>query len=307
MTRGMMKWLKRIFIPREIRYGNVEEWLMRAGFCVLLYIGRLKVSPLTGQPSPNGLAHWVDFTFLAEPAIAGPLSWVFLGCLPLYLLRLGDVVTLPVLAVLSIAAGTLGNSQGAINHGSQIMALVLLAQTAAAWWAAARRSHWRERGRTAWAEWKRGLLIGWTMQVVAATYLVTAITKLAESSGRWIHDVPFIALQFAKNHDMAFYNSLKEPAAEKSQFLMDLLMAQPNLGRLIFGSGLVLEGLAVLALINRWWALGMGLALIAMHETISEVMHLGFVFNKGLLLVFFVNVPYWLMQAAKSARPITPR
>lgn len=299
--------LRSCFTYQEPRYSNVEEWLMRAGFCVLLYIGRLKMSPLPGQPSPNGLAHWLDFTFLSDPTVAGVLSWLFLACLPFYLFRLGDAATLPVLAVLTIASGTLGNSQGAINHGTQIMALVLLAQTAAAWWSLIRRRDLLALGNVVWNEWRRGLFVEWTKQVIAATYLVTAITKLAQSSGRWIHDVPYIVLQFAKNHDMAYFNSLREPAAEKSQFLIDLLLAQPNAGRLVFGSGLVLEALAVLALINRWWALGMGVALIAMHETISEVMHLGFVFNKGLLLVFFVNAPYWLMQAAKKLRATTPQ
>lgn len=303
MKNVTMQWLYRVFLPKETHYGAGEEFLMRAGFCVLLYMARLRVSPLTGQPSPNGLAHWIDFTFLSDPSIAGPLSWLYLACLPLYLLRLGDVLTLPTLASLTIAVGTLGNSQGAINHGTQIMALVLLAQTAAMWTAAWRRSSCQECGKLAWAAWKRRLLIGWTMQAVVATYLVTAVTKLAESSGRWVHDVPYIVLQFAKNHDMAYYNSLREPAAEKSQFLIDFLLAQPNAGRLIFGSGLALEALAVLALINRWWALGIGLALFTMHETISEVMHLGFVFNKGLLLVFFVNVPFWATAATKKVFP----
>jgi hypothetical protein len=76
-----------------------------------------------------------------------------------------------------------------------------------------------------------------------------------------------------------------------------LIVEHPNLTRLAFTPGLLLELGALLALTGRRAACAVGLGLLAMHLLAREVMELGFVAHEWLLVIFFINVP-WLVCAA---------
>jgi hypothetical protein len=65
----------------------------------------------------------------------------------------------------------------------------------------------------------------------------------------------------------------------------------PNVARLVFGSGLLIELLGFVVLINRKWAFWGGLTIIGLHLSISKLMDLHFGFHMLAALVFIVNLP----------------
>ncbi len=285
------------FRPVNVRYEWWEEWVMRLAFAALLVRGMPEVTHFTGQPVPNGLAHWMDFTFLSDPAVVLWLRWIYGAMIGLYVLGIWRMLSLPVLAAVLVSYGTLGNSQGAINHITQIFVLVVLGQVVSAW----HSGLWLRRRITDKSEYRRQAndnLIHATLQVMAAVYVVSGLTKLINSGGEWIWSVPNLAVQFAKNLDMAYYNTLQTPEGG-TVAVIAWIAEWPNAARLLFGTGLVLELFAFLALLRREWAALMGLSLLLMHATISHIMHLGFFYNKILLLVFFINIPFWIVCVAR--------
>lgn len=279
--------------PERIRYTAWEALWMRVGMVFLLAQSLPYVRGFGGQPVPNGLARWMDFTFLSNPTVMEPIRWVFIGSLVFYFLGYGMRVVVPIIFAIIVAEGTLGNSQGAINHVTQVLALVLLGQILGMYW------EWFQtlRKKREKQELRKNLRDGWisgAIQALAAVYVVSGIVKLINSEGDWIKDVPNFAVQLVKASEMALHNTANPPDSSQSELMVWWMGEYPNLARMFFGSGLVLELGAVLALLNRRWALVLGLSLLAMHETISKIMHLGFYYNKVLLIIFCVNLPYWL-------------
>jgi len=272
------------------------------------------------QPEPVGLAQFADLTWLATDTTRVwlvPACWIAVG---LYAFGLLPLVMTTFLLAVHIGFGTLSNSQGAIHHTCQIVGLVLLAQ-----WVALLRPFFSKQNpktviRDYYAGWKKAVTDGvsslsevasrssygarfirYSMHAVAAAYVVSAISKLFKSGGAWASNVPNIALQFEKNRQMAFYNTLEKTAdgqVEPGMAMAQWVLQHPTVAGAMFGAGLLVELFAFLALLNRWFALAFGLGLIGLHTMISELMKLGFAFNKQLLAIFFINVPFWIAAVA---------
>jgi hypothetical protein len=67
----------------------------------------------------------------------------------------------------------------------------------------------------------------------------------------------------------------------------------PNLAGVLFGGGLFLELFAFFGLWNRRLMALFGLSIFTMHMMISDLMNLGFFYNKWALFLFWVNLPFW--------------
>ena len=64
--------------------------------------------------------------------------------------------------------------------------------------------------------------------------------------------------------------------------------------RVLMGGGLAIELFAFVALRGRLWALGAGLAIIALHWGIDISMGLFFKYHIALVIIFYLNLPYWI-------------
>lgn len=266
------------------------------------------------QPVPHGIATWgVDFSWLGSDATAAwlvpvtavcLLVYIFLPLVQSFLLKPGPssasnaidwacvaALTLPLYT--SFGHGVLGNSQGAIGHTTQIVTSVLFAQWLGLLWAAIRRDPARlPKGYNS-----QQLAADWTRQLIAASYVASAITKLWISGGNWLKETPYFGLQIAKATGQAYYEWLQPPdnAAWLGQFLFD----HPSIATLLIGVALPLELFAFLGLHNRRAALFFGVCLAGFHCSVTEIMHLGFVFHKVILFWFFANVAWWLVEGGR--------
>jgi hypothetical protein len=79
-----------------------------------------------------------------------------------------------------------------------------------------------------------------------------------------------------------------------------LIAEHPNLARMFFAPGLIIEFFFPLALLGRW-SVGMGPAAIGLHRSFDLLMRLNFASHEVLLWIFFVNVPYWIAKALALA------
>ncbi|HEX8372280.1 MAG TPA: hypothetical protein VF585_05845 [Chthoniobacterales bacterium] len=283
-----MKWsdlrrLKENVIP----HADWEMVLMR---CFLLWPFWIVVtrSVVSVQPKPNGIAHFVDLTWLANPLTLNILISLFAVCGTLYALGFLMVPALGIITAILIAKGTLINSQGAINHALQLLTMVALTQWIV--YCMRRPLGWSKRESHLQA-------VHWAKVTIAASYVSAALAKIFASSEFWIARAPYMALQVIKSNLQSYYNDLVMPTSWLAQQFPYWVLENRNLTRAIFTGGLILELLAFLALVNRRWALFIGVSMLLLHWSIQLLMDLEFKHHVYLLLIFFVNVP-WLFYVS---------
>lgn len=242
----------------------------------------------SSQPKPNGLGLLVDFSFLSHDQVEKPLRALTGISLLLYIVGVPSVLSLALPLFFCVGVATLKNSQGFIGHTAQALHLVLLSV-----WLAGAWGWWRRRQGKAlpWDFTQGQLEADITRQAMAAGYVVSGITKLVFSHGAWFTSAKYLPLHIVKNTEMKYYDAIN-PAALKHDWLPQLMMEHPLFCQLLFGAALPLELFAFVALYNRRSAALFGIGLIAFHESVTQLMNLSFIFNKALLLVFFV-APWW--------------
>ena len=286
----------------EIRYAWFERFAMRLLLAwvvkghILGSLAHLSIN------TPNGLARFIDLRFLLDPQVFTACRYVLYAALVLYVLRIGWSFVLPYLALLSIAQGTIINSSGAIAHYMQIVSLVLCAQTAAHFYNKFRRGPRLESEKFT----DEDRVVFWSQQAIVATYLVSALTKLIHTGGRWFIESPLIAVQIVKTTDQDYFDRLDPSAYNSGVLNAEWIVRHPLLIALVLGFGLILELTTPLSLLGRRWALFYGVSLVLFHETVDRVMKLQFPLNEDLIWIYLVNVPVWAVFLALWPRRRLP-
>ncbi|MBX7208107.1 MAG: hypothetical protein K1X78_07345 [Verrucomicrobiaceae bacterium] len=276
-----------------------EVWelvLMRLAFAALL------LSLLTPRPPPGdvlhpyGLARVFDLAFLAQPDTYQLCHRLAQICIVLYALGVRTFWSLGGLFLFLMARAALNNSQGFIGHAGLATGLAVLGHVAASGcsWLLV-RPRWRDFLISDGAEMQ--LCVDWTRQAVVGAYIVAGITKLMETQGAWLARAPLFLLQVCKVQGESWYGFGRSISAGSEAFLQTLI-DHPWLAYIFLGSGLLLELFAFLALLGRRLALVMGLCLLAFHQSLDWLMDLAFTANQSLLIIFFINPVWWIVQLA---------
>lgn len=292
MGSGIAKWIDSLR-PRPL---DAREWAaMRWLFILVLAYHFLDHQPFSFKtnPHPTGITALVPLTFLGEPNMYVVQWCVVIPAMLLYALGIWPGVMVGVLALVSTLVRTHVNAQGFNQHATQIVSVVLWAQCIVyaihAW---RKRRGLPDEGM--WSVGLPGVLLYYSQGAIGASYMLAGVAKLLNSKGMWAWNAPYLSTDIVKSTRQAYYSTLDQAYAgvvESAQWLVE----HPWLARAGFTWALVLELAALVALRNRTWALITGLSLIALHLGIQWMMHLNFVFNEALLLIFLVNPVGWLM------------
>jgi hypothetical protein len=134
---------------------------------------------------------------------------------------------------------------------------------------------------------------------IVAVYVTSACTKIFKSHGRWVLDSHYFAKSVQKVWRQLYYDNPSSGEYAGVSPWAAWMLDHPNLTRLLFAPGFFLEFLAFVMLWNRAWAAGWGAGLILMHVGISIIMQLEFPEFELLVLIFCINLPYWLLRFCK--------
>jgi hypothetical protein len=281
------------FRPRPV--ARWESFLLRLFFAILAVSGMWKVLPFEKVEMANGIASFVDLSFLGG---ADAMVWfrpLVVVAAVLYVLHWLNPLGITLLTLAHLGYHTLHNSQGFTYHGNNIVGLVLLAQWATElfWFGyklVKKKSFAFPDGLT-----NAAYQLYFSQCAVAAVYVTSAITKLSKSDGLWLFRSHYLAKSIVKTHRQTHYDNPSlgtlEPVIPVAQWLADHHLVT----RLAFGAGFMLELFAFLALWNRAWALFIGLSIIAFHFGVEAIMQLDFRVNQIMCLIFLVNVPFWMV------------
>ncbi len=104
-------------------------------------------------------------------------------------------------------------------------------------------------------------------------------------------------MSIAKSAYQTFYDTLSQADLQRRLAVANFAAAHGSLIVLLATFGLLLELGSPLALIDGTCAALIGLALIGFHLSLDYAMRLSFIYNQWLLLIFLVNLPYWIVAA----------
>ncbi len=287
--------------PSNPGYQRYEAWFMRLGLAILLYFNLPVDINNTGQPTPNGLAHWIDFTWAADPEVMKILKRILIPVLALYVFGVLRWLMLPYMFTLSLAVGTLKNSQGGeIAHVYQALTMVLLVQMI--WYLYYEIRFWIGKPHHFQSGWtRRSMEVFATQSALAGIYFTTAVTKLIESKGAWLWQIRKIGVELERTWQQKYYHKLEEQGPAWALWFKDFITANPWAAIVIFGPGLIAELIVPAALYGRRRALIIGILLIILHVGAIYIMRLNFWQNIALLAIFYVNIPYWIISSSQAA------
>lgn len=230
-----------------------------------------------------------SLNWLADPSHWQTYNYVLILVAALYISGFALPLVLPLMALMHILPFTFFNSQGYTHHGHQIVSLTLLAQATVAVYAAIKDRRLLLLPHARMRSW----LMLQAQVVITGCYLVSVVTKMERSEGRWFANSNYIAVDMVKTHRQGYLNHF-EPERLAEEQKARWFLERPHLSRLIFNSGVLLEAVCVFTIGNRLLGLFLGVALIAMHRSISELMGLNFINNELLVAIFLVGVPFGL-------------
>lgn len=297
------------------RFGTIEALLMRALLVAVVWWSlplASEVADLTGQKKPTGLANIFPLTWLAKPG-------VFLGCqivigiaAILYIAQRLPLLATGAMTLVHVLIFTLDNSQGATNHAYQLISLVLLAQflTYLSPHLVRAVERWKNITVPRLFGTDRGIRLSdlalyFSQQTIAAAYIVAGVSKLIRSKGLWVWQSPNVSVELMKTNAQNFYNRLETDATYEHRLqVAQWMIDNPMLTRVLMGGGLVIELFAFLALRSRLGALLTGLAIIALHYGIYISMGLFFKYNIAIVIIFFINLPYWIGRLIPTPKPL---
>jgi hypothetical protein len=309
-------WIRTLFAFERTDFAPWELGIMRAlfAFVVLRYTSFmwpiewphpgngwmfrfLPASPFGSQPEPVGLARFFDLTFLHEPSVFAVIRGVFLAGILMYAAGLVVPVALIAMLFANVTIATLNVSQGAVGHSGQVIGIPLLLQTIAILIVLAPR--WGGlRNLVALSAPAERLLVDWTRQGVVATYLVTGCTKLIVSQGRWAGRGAEFVMQIEKAQTEALHDT-GVAVSDLAQRVTGFLAEHPFCASVMLTVALAVELTAPLALLNRRMSGLIGLLLLGFHIANGFLMRLPFLENRWMLMIFFINVPFWMWAGAR--------
>lgn len=272
----------------------MELFVARLAFAFLIFFTIKWETGALSYVKPGdavGLAKFIDLTFLAH--LAHPHVWMGITAAGLAFYVVGSAPVLGLLPALffAVGIGTLAASQGAANHSTQLCTMILMGQYLVYTFPffATQRSDINRWLAPAPAIHRLAFHV--SMVIFVAGYVVCGWVKLQNSDWHWIEKVvPGLALELQKTNWSAYYDTL-DPVPPLLATTVDLISQHPTLARLFFGTGLLIELFAFLALLGRRWAFFLGLAIIALHLSISRLMQLDFWYHIWAAAIFLLNLP----------------
>lgn len=277
-------------IWQPANYATFEIFLMKLGFAYVLYGVFSSNIVFSSQPRPVGIARVVNLTYFSQPQVNTMMVAAGYLSLLLYLTNIGTLAVLPVLFAVLFILEVMRSSQGAATHSKHVLGLALLAQVILYWAFFLFPDGW-------WAKMGNSdqVALFVTQQAVVALYFTSAITKLRRSGFSWIKNAPYIKLDIIKSSEQKYYDALDNSWLEKQKILSKGIFRYPNIIRLVLASGLLIELLSPLFLINRITLLIGGLLLLLFHNLVGSQMGIHFKKLQWMVLIFFINPPYWMM------------
>lgn len=142
--------------------------------------------------------------------------------------------------------------------------------------------------------------VQYSIQIIAATYVLSGISKLHDSGLHWASGGGLYCLQVVKGGAFAYYTDGNIIWLQQAYEQAYSLMQHNDITRLMLSMSLILEITCFLAAYNYRLRLLYGIALFFMHLGIAWLMNILIIPVAGPMLIFFLNPLYLLLRILRQ-------
>jgi hypothetical protein len=275
-------------------WSRTELDVMRIGlgFVAITTFSRISFFRPAGEPSyPVGIARVVNLKWVGSPRTVRWLQFAAYAAALCYAANRLVPWALLVLTVALLLDLTFRSSHGSVNHGDHLLAVVLVALTAATGlWNAAELWNWKLGGVLAKSQ--EATAAWWAVQAILAVYFTSGLSKLINTRGRWISRSPGLLLSYsARAETDRMMGAQSWGSSGKSETLVAWLFERPGVAKAGFAAGLVIELAAPVGVFGDTALLVVGIALLALHKANGRLLGLPFPQYQLLVLTYLVNAP----------------
>lgn len=230
---------------------------------------------------PVGIANLMDLHFLAHYPVKVLFTAMAIASMLLYFSGKYLILSLWSLFVLSLLVFSAEESSGVFYRVS-LLTMIWFAQLLAIIFSNGKNN--------------KDQLVYFSVQIIAAAYLLAAFSKWTNSGFSWVADAKYFELQALKGDYFNWATDLKavhiSTATQKVRFVAEHLF----LIQLLLALSLLLETAAFLILRSKKWAFYFGVCLAFMHLGIYYMMDIFIAPVAIPMLLFLINPLYQLVR-----------
>jgi hypothetical protein len=266
------------------------EWkINKVCFC-FFWSTQIASSVIDGRPIPypTGIASYIDLSFLLSNYTSYFFTLLGIVFSVLYIMEKWMRPVTFLMFILSLVVFTLEDSNGVLNRTS-LYTMIFLVQ-----WIAYMKNGPRLPSER----------IQYAVQIIAAGYVLAAISKLSASGLGWISSSPMASLQVLKGFAYSYFDSGNPGDMSAGINRANFILVHPAVTRMLFAFSLFAELFAWIAIKNKFNAFMYGILLTFMHLGIFYLMNILITAIFYPMLIFMVNPGYLLYCAyIKYAKP----
>lgn len=260
-----------------------HEWLLIKILFVLYWLGSVLGVLLTYNSAP--VPHGVFTLFSITNQVLTWLNQVIIGVAVVliiaYLFEFKMAITTLLLFTLSVFTFSLEESNGILSRSS-LLSFLFFAQFIA--YLLPGNSYQNNR-------------ILFSIQAIAATYTLSALSKLQVTGFSWVLNGKQMALQIIKSYQYKYATTGNWSAVTKGNEMADFIQNHPTLVLFMLTTTLLLELCALLCLRSKSSILAYGILLAVMHFFMALIMNINLSSISTPMFLFMVNPLYLLWLA----------
>lgn len=268
-------------------YGNTE-WNLAKVSLIFIWFVKSTTILLTYQsaPIPAGIFTWFDFAFIENPIWRYLIILLNITFSGMYLFEKRMTVSTMCLFVISVFTFSLEESNGILNRYS-LLSFLFFAQYLA-----------YQIGVFYPKLDYTQLRFTFSIQAIAATYILSAISKLSVSGIFWASSSKYLPLQILKSHQYKYVTNADIDYVNTGNKLASFVQENHTLITALLTISLLLELFAWLSIGSKKRALLYGCLLMLMHIGINWLMDIRLIGISRPMYIFLVNPLFIIWVAA---------
>lgn len=217
-----------------------------------------------GQPFPEGISRLYDFSILIQKPYAYIILCIAAVLVLLYIMERYMIPVLLSISIISMAILSVERSHG-VSSRDELCSLVFIAQAIAYIRYALANQEFRAVNKV------YSIAIFYTIQVIAAAYTISAISKLQAAGIHWVTQSPNIVLALYKLKGQIAIEFGWPRAIAHIDSVINFITAHPLVTRILFSGAICIELFSFTAMLSRKHARCYGWLLIMLHIGIATV------------------------------------
>ena len=276
-----------------------KEWFVAKLCTAILWLFPVVtvVYKYKAQPFPDSICRLVNCSVITQQPYVYLATGMAVILAILYVFEKWMPFTLFLISVLSIVVFSLESSNGTHASRNELLCMVFIAQLIAY----IRYNFSGQKTKSATSPF--AIAMFYSIQVIAAAYVITAITKLNTSGFNWVLNAPSFAVRVIRPYNSMAIDFNNPALIEKGHHIANVILQHSALIKFLFALVFATELFAFISVFSKRNAKYYSILLLLLHLGIF-ILFGGVIINfAALTLIYLTNIPsFFIKQQAESSR-----